>query len=391
VERHGQATALTLSPLERAAGAVLGEQPGAEPLAPAAHPHPREALADAVLAGLRRPPCLVSFSGGRDSSAVLAVAADAARRRGLPLPVPVSLRFPAVATTAETEWQELVIRHLGLADWERIELQDELDFLGPLARAGLSRHGLLWPANAHFHSPVFARAAGGSVLTGVDGDGLLGWRWGRLRAGLSGPQPPRLRAVLRAGLAMMPAPVRARRSRRRPPAHGPWLRPEAARELQARAAADQASEPIRWDRRVDWFARRRYLHVGLHSLELLAADHDARLVHPLADRAVLAALRAHGARAGYGTRNRAMAALFGDLLPPALITRPSKAEFGRSLWGPQARAFAERWAGGGVDSELVDGEALSAAWAQENPPLAAASVMQAAWLEGAHGPSDDCY
>jgi hypothetical protein len=343
-----------------------------------------------VLDALRRPPCVVSFSGGRDSSAVLALATDAARRHGLPLPVPLSLRFPTVATTAENEWQELVIRHLGLADWERVELHDELDFLGEIARGGLSRHGLLWPANAHFHSPVFARAAGGSVLTGVDGDGLLGWRWGRLRAGLDGPSPPAPRAVLRAGLALMPAPVRARRSRHRSPAVVPWLRPAAQRELQARAAADDASEPIRWDRRVDWFARRRYLHVGLRSLGLLAADHDARLVHPLADRAFLAAAAAHGGRAGYGTRDRAMAALFGDLLPPALIVRPLKAEFGRSLWGPQARAFADDWTGGGVDPEFVDDEALATAWAPENPPLAAASVMQAAWLESAHARPDDC-
>ena len=43
----------------------------------------RGALEAAVLPALQRPPCLVSFSGGRDSSAVLAVAADVARRHGL--------------------------------------------------------------------------------------------------------------------------------------------------------------------------------------------------------------------------------------------------------------------------------------------------------------------
>ena len=76
-----------LSPLEVASGLVFGLLPAAE-AAPAAGPpeDPLEALEAAVRPALERSPCVVSFSGGRDSSAVLAVATQVARREGLPLP-----------------------------------------------------------------------------------------------------------------------------------------------------------------------------------------------------------------------------------------------------------------------------------------------------------------
>ena len=112
----------------------------------------------------------MSFSGGRDSSAVLAVAAHVARREGLPLPVPITHRFPSASDTQETEWQEQVIRHLGLDDWVRIDAAGDLDCVGPVAIETLRRHGLLWPCNAYFHAPIFEAAAGGAVLTGVGGD-----------------------------------------------------------------------------------------------------------------------------------------------------------------------------------------------------------------------------
>jgi hypothetical protein len=44
----------------------------------------------AILPALRRTPCLVSFSGGRDSSSVLGAATRAGRRQGLSLPVPIA-------------------------------------------------------------------------------------------------------------------------------------------------------------------------------------------------------------------------------------------------------------------------------------------------------------
>ena len=71
---------------------------------------PSAALERAVLPALLRPPCVVSFSGGRDSSLVLAAAVAVARSEGLAAPIPITVRFPASAESDEQEWQERVVR-----------------------------------------------------------------------------------------------------------------------------------------------------------------------------------------------------------------------------------------------------------------------------------------
>ena len=67
-----------LTPLEIAAGAPLPDRMRGRPAA--TRLTPAEALDAAVLAAVRRTPCVVSFSGGRDSSLVL----SRGRRRGAP-------------------------------------------------------------------------------------------------------------------------------------------------------------------------------------------------------------------------------------------------------------------------------------------------------------------
>jgi len=133
---------------------------------------PREALERAIRPALLRPPCLVSFSGGRDSAAALAVATELARREGLPLPIPATNIFPSARGADESHWQELLVRHLGLSDWLRMEHDDELDLIGPYAQRVLGTHGVLWPPNTHFHLPLLEEGRGGSMLTGIGGDEL---------------------------------------------------------------------------------------------------------------------------------------------------------------------------------------------------------------------------
>jgi len=204
------------------------------------------------------------------------------------------------------------------------------------------------------------------VLTGLDGDGLFrGWRWQRARAALARPGAAEPRDALRVALASAPPALRAAVLLSRLPAQRPWLRRPADWRVRARLAVAAGSEPSRWDTRIPWYASQRYLKLGLHSLALLAAAHHVDVVHPLLDPGVLAALAARGGRAGYGTREQAMGRLFGDLLPRALLARRTKAEFGAALWGEQAR---------------VDPEALARVWCRDNPPLAAATLLQAAWL-----------
>jgi asparagine synthase (glutamine-hydrolysing) len=371
-----------LSRWERATGLAIGSDPSQSDHVPArSQEHPRTALAAELVSALACSPCVVSFSGGRDSSAVLAAAVEVARREGLPDPVPVTLRFPGVASTDESEWQELVIRHLRVSEWERIVVRDELDLLGPVARAALTAHGLLWPPNAYVHVPILERARGGCMLTGFDGDGLFGdWRWARAQSVLHRRVRPEPRDALRLALALAPAQVRHRWMQPDVVAATPWLRAKARAELAKHARADAAREPRRWDRRITYYRQRRYLRLTVRSLELLAAKRGVEVRHPLLAAPFLTALALDGGRAGYGGRTGAMRALFADALPLDLLTRPRKAEFSRALWRSEARAFAERWDGSGVDDELVDPERVRVAWSEPSPWFGANTLLHVAWL-----------
>src|SRR4029078_13541118 len=118
------------------------------------------------LDAVRRAPCGVAFSGGRDSSLVLAGATHVARREGVPDPVPVSRVFPDVAESEEHTWQETVVRHLGLDDWHRITIRDELDVVGPIPTPVVPQHGVLWPPTLAGDVPLVEVVRGGSMMDG---------------------------------------------------------------------------------------------------------------------------------------------------------------------------------------------------------------------------------
>lgn len=373
----GPLSPLSLAPAELITGELFGENLGAPPL-PRPDQTARSAFEAALLVALRQPPCVVSFSGGRDSSAVLAVAAAVARREGLAPPVPVTLRFPGSTDADETAWQERVVRHLGVGDWQRIAVADELDFVGPLAGAALRRHGLLWPSNTHFHLPIIERARGGTVVTGFDGDTLLGsWRW------LPGQQHSlreRLRGYRsRQAIALLPFPLRRQFLRRL--AWAPhWLRPDGVQAVADLAALTWDVEPSSWSARVQWWWRRRY-HLGTRrSLEIVARDAGVTMAHPFLDARFVAALAHEGGTVGLGDRTEMMRHLFGDVLPADTVARPTKAYFDDPMWNVHTRGFVRAWDGAGVDHELVDVEVLRREWQRERPHFASASLLQAAWL-----------
>ena len=374
--------------LELAAGVMFGLDPEA-PLASAdatrsSGATPLGALEAAVLPALRRPPCYVSFSGGRDSSAVLAVAARVARREGLPAPVPVTLRFPDVRETHEWGWQELVVEHLGLEGWDvREAAAGEFDYIGPHARPVLLRHGVRYPANAFLHAPLLETARGGSLVTGVGGDQVLDlWRWARVVDVLARRVRPTGRDVLRVAYAAAPAAVRKRVELRRG-GELPWLRPRSQQARKAALGTAMATEPVRWDRSAVWRSRTRALAAVRSTLGRLADDAGALVAHPLLDEGFVAAIARAGGRAGFGDRTAVMRAVFGGLLPDETVSRLSKATFDGVFWGPHARAFAEEWDGRGFDPELVDPEALRAEWRKASPHAGASMLLQAAWLRSA--------
>jgi hypothetical protein len=372
--------------LEIASGRMYGEYHAAEGLAansPQPARSPLAALEDAVLPALRRPPCLVSFSGGRDSSAVLAVATRAASREGLAPPIPITLRVCNAPMAEESEWQERVIRHLGLREWEVREVGEEMDRLGPLSVAVLRRLGVVYPPNTFLQLPLLEAARGDPLLSGFGGDELFASWWWRDQADLfAGRRHPRPRDPLSLALATFPARVRRWLEGRR--SHWgddlPWLRPEAADMVSELIVAAHAEQPRSWSRWVGWFMRRRMLSATRWSLSLLAAEVGTLLLHPLLDPGFVTAVAGAGGRWGFGDRTAAMRAIFSKVLPGAVLSRQTKARYGEAFWGQRAREFAERWGGGGIDSELVDSEALRSEWLKPHPHDDTAMLMHAAWL-----------
>ncbi len=372
----------SLTAVELAAGVVFGAERRPPPLdgerAPAGA---RAALEAAVLGPLRRGPCLVSFSGGRDSSAVLAVATAVARREGLPDPIPATNRCVLAPLADEARWQERVVAHLGLGDWLRLEWRDELDVVGPVARGVLERHGLLWPFNAHFHQPLLEAAAGGTLLTGVGGDELFGCAFAsRPLDVLALRVRPRPRDAIRLAYAAAPRGVRRAVEARRAPVELPWLTAAGRRAVSAAAAGTRAAEPHSVLARMRWMRTQRYLQLGMDSLRLLAQATGAAVAHPLADERVWAAVAREGGPAGFPDRTSGMRRLVGDLLPGDLVARRDKAMFDEAFFSAPARAFAARWDGSGAPAGLVDPDALRAHWLGPAPAAHSFLLMQAGWV-----------
>jgi asparagine synthase (glutamine-hydrolysing) len=372
-----------MSPLEIACGYVFGHTAG-RPRASCRAATARDALEQAVTVALRRPPCGVAFSGGRDSSLILAVATHVARRDGFPDPVPITKVFPHAPATDETEWQELVVRHLRLNDWQRVVLDDELDLVGPLAATHLLRHGVLWPPTIHADVPIIERVTGGSLLDGEGGDEVLGVAQHRIAPMtnlLRNPRHLRRSSVRAAVAALAPANTRAARLEQQvTTASMPWIRPPLLSELSRRFHEGARTEPLSFASSVRMVPRRRSFALLAHNQRLLAEDADVVFVSPLLDQDVVEMLAREGGWLGRGDRTAALRALASDLLPDAVLSRTTKAEFGGAFWAGHARGFAERWTGDGVDGSLVDPDALKRLWCSDDHHALTSALLQQAWL-----------
>lgn len=381
-------TPYVMSGIELATSFVTGTDPEQPPLRPrpVAAPELPGVLERVLLRSLQRPPCLVAFSGGRDSAGLLAAATRAARRHGLPLPIPATYRFPGMGDVNENEWQDLVVRHLKLEDWVRVDVADELDIVGPVAGPLLRRLGPLWPPNSHFGGLLAPHARGGTFLTGVGGDELLepaGHRAARLLSGRVRPRRGDLR-VLAAEVA--PRGVRvARRRRHIEPL--PWLTPDAA-AAYTRARARESIEPMWWGRSVTdiWWRSRQRLAV---SASIAAAcGGEVTVAHPFMDRDFLSAVAGALWRVGFSTRAAAMDLLFGDVLPVTVRHRSDKAAFFAPFVNRYSRAFIAGWNGTGVDRSLVDAERLRRCWSADQVDARSYALLQSAWLAGPGGGAD---
>lgn len=372
-----------MTPLEVAWGWLDTEPVGAAAVCPGRPEEPVAALERAIRPALLRPPCVVQFSGGRDSSLVLAVALRLARREGLAEPIARTHRFPGLAETAEDEWQERVARHLGVREWQRVDLDDELDLVGPVAGPSLRRHGMLWPPLVHVRHFDFGDISGGALVDGEGGDEVLGpGRMAPLQHVLARRRLPTVAALKRVGFSLSPRPLRRVGARRwyehqlRPP----WLRPDAWRALRSVLAQELAGEPMDRRRALARHGRLRAVSLFRSNTAALGDEHGVLVVHPLLEPTVLAAIGAAGGRRGFPSRSSAMTSLFAGLLPDDVLRRADKARFNRSAFSTHSRAFAAHWDGRGVDDALVDPELLAGAWKTREPSAMSFALLQSAWL-----------
>jgi Asparagine synthase len=368
----------TPNELEIVGGWVNGYDP--VPLPPGPHESPRQVLDRLLLTHLQRSPCMVAFSGGRDSSVLLAAAVAVARREHLPMPVPITLSYPDAPDTDESQWQNTVLRHLGIKDRIVLTVHDEHDPLGPVAVPILRRHGLVWPPNFAPTVRMMAMARGGTLLTGEGGDESFGLkRVTPLKKLLSakGLVSPGVYAdalgALRPGFLRRRSAMRGRYRR-------PWLLPEVEEELARRDAADVAAFALSAAKNTWQFATRRCARIAYETMRVIGSEMDVAYVQAFAEPSLVASVAATGGYFGWTGRTATMRDLFGDLLPREVLERRSKALFANAIFTHHSREFARTWHGSGVDNNLVDARVLRETWLSDDPHAPSMSLLQQAWL-----------
>jgi Asparagine synthase len=344
---------------------------------------PRQALERVVREALLRPPCGVAFSGGRDSSTLLAVATHVARRDGLPEPVPITRVFPGVTEADEARWQERVVRHLALRDWQRVVLHDEVDAIGPLARTRLLEHGVLWPPNLATDVPMVEIVPGGSLIDGEGGDEMLGdaaHRVAPVARLVRAPRPLRWRRIRSALGGGAPGWVRARHVCHQWDEWLTWLKPAGKKALLTALAQDERDRRLMFAASLRMVPRKRKQVLTLRNRRILAARSDVVVSSPLLHPDVVHAFARTGGALGPGDRTAVLRRLVPDLLPDDVLGRTSKGDYTRCFMGRPTREFAAQWSGDGVDHEVVDADELKRLWVSETPMAPTTSLLQAAWL-----------
>ena len=350
---------------------------------------PVTALERAILPALLRGPCLVAFSGGRDSSLVLAVAAGLARREGLALPIPITKRYPNVASTDESSWQHMVIDHLGLREWLILDYTAETDLLGPSTKDSLSRYGVLWPPMAHTSATMLGHAAGGSLLTGEGGDSWFGaHRSTPLAVVFRHPRRANRAWTGRAARSAIPLQLRRRSIVACAQGRvGDWVRPEAREQVVRRMVDDEMSASIWWRRSVGRLPRMKAIQMGSRNRHALASRWGVQYVDPIYSAGFTRALRQAGGLFGFSARTELMIALFSDFLPDQVLRRKDKVAFNEVAFGPGVKAFVDSWDGHGVDEHLVDTDRLQRSWAAAEMDARTFMLLHQTWLASGAGGS----
>jgi asparagine synthase (glutamine-hydrolysing) len=163
-------------------------------------------------------------------------------------------------------------------------------------------------------------------------------------------------------------------------AHRSWLRDGVEQEFRSKVIDDKLTESLWWDRATRRHGYRRADRLGGYNFRRSAAMNGITYLIPFLDPLFLEALSNRGGRLGFPGRSAAMRTLFGGLLPQRFLERETKAEFLRTFVCRESRSFMVNWNGDGVDSDLVDIEALKREWEGERPHAGTLPLLQAAWL-----------
>ena len=372
-----------MDPLEVAGGWLNGYDPDPLPTDPGVTP--RDALEQVVLRYLTREPCMLAFSGGRDSSALLAVAVDVARREGLPLPIPVTLTYPQAVGADESQWQGLVLDYLRVTERVVLTVHQEHDPVGPVSTPLLRRHGVVWPPNFAPTWRMMDLARGGVLLTGESGDEVFGLkRITPLTKALKARGRADRRVYPYAVRSLAPATVR-RRAALRDRYRRFWLRDPVEALFAARDAEDAVAYSLHAGRNAWQFAARRCARRGYDTVRALGREIDVEYLQTFGEPAFVAAVAHSAGFFGWTGRTDTMMRLFGDLLPRAALERSTKAYFTHAVFTEHTRAFARQWDGTGVDSALVDPDMLRENWLSDYPHAPTMALLQQAWLAGQCG------
>ncbi len=368
---------------------ALGFLFGAEvsgPTEDTAESEPVRALRAVLRPALSGTPCVLAFSGGRDSSLLLALAADLAAREGLNPPVALTFRYPEDEHAEESSWQQLVVDHLrrrGLRfDWECIDIGPQFDVLGALVTPILRAHGAaLWPPALGSTVLLANLVRGGSLVTGDYGDEVLGGHRATVLRTVARCRGRGLGREAWGEVMLTAAPEKVRRAAfARRIEGGEWLRPAFRWEWRDRRARHAAAQPLRWDASVRFPLRQRAAIIGRQTLRTVASWYDCKLVEPLGSPGFVASLAAFGGRWGIGGRSACVRLLADGLLPEAVIERRDKAYFNASRFGAATADFVRSWDGSGLNDDLVDAEVLREVWSAGFVPAPTAMLLQHAWL-----------
>jgi asparagine synthase (glutamine-hydrolysing) len=274
----------------------------------------------------------------------------------------------------------MTIDHLGLQRWELVPIGDELDPLGPVATRVLRRNGLFWPPVAHRIVPLLEAARGRVLVFGTGGDEMFSpWGPHPFQERLDFRVRPFRKAAKRAAFNLLPARLRiyVRLRRRR---HLPWLRPVARREVERRYRAVLRRRRKSWAETIQRLPDSRNFELTQSIFAAMTRDAEVSLVQPFFDPGFIRALGESAPRLGFPSRAAAMVLHFGDVLPPKMLERTTKAVFDELHGGRSSRAFAETWDGRGLDSAWVDPEALRREWLSPRPEYRSLTALNAAWL-----------